>query len=189
MSMFYVSDSFTLINFVNEAWHYPGPANMEKTWGINEPVTVEWTGGEFGGIAFYAENLQGFNADVYMCLYDLGNIIGGIAQPVLVGGQPVILKYLTSTGAAMGDGLLMNGTHRCGFYARASRQLVDPIALGGVITPATGGPFQIGALMRFFGGGGVMSYQYFLQGRVPEASGSQSLTLTTPGGAYTWGVA
>jgi len=167
MSLFYVSDSFTLAPFNYGAWHYPGPANMEHTWGNSQPVTVEWHAGEFGAVAFGSDLLQGFNADVLMCLYDLGNVVGDIAQPVLVGGQPVILKFLTSTGAAMGDGILMNGVHRYGQYARAARALKDPIALGGVTTPATSGPFQIGALMRFFGGDSVMSYQYFLQGTVP----------------------
>lgn len=186
MSMIYVSDSFT-ISFVNGAWHFPGPANMEKTWGNSQPVTIEWLAGELGAVAFGSDALQGFNADVFMCLYDLGNIVGGQAQPVLVSGQPVILKFLSSTGAAMGDGILMNGVHRYGQYARAARHIKEPIALGGVTTPPTGGPFQVGALMRFFGGGGVMSYQYFLQARVPTAaSGGGSLTLSTPGGAYTW---
>ena len=89
----------------------------------------------------------------------------------------------------MGDGILMNGVHRYGQYARAARYLKDPIRLGGVTTPATGGPFQIGALMRFFGGGGVMSYQYFLQGRVVgEPSATTEFMLTTPNGTYTWSV-
>ena len=177
---FYVSDSFTL-NFQDFAstgvWHTPGPANMEKTWGQGQPVTVEWRAGEFGAVAFASDALSGFNADVYMCLYDLGNIVGGSAQPVLVGGQPVILKYLTIGGAAMGDGLLLNGVHRYGQYARAARAIKDPIRLGGVTTPATGGPFQVGALMRFFGSGGVMSYQYFLQG----AADPNIVSVSSPG--------
>lgn len=179
---FYVSDSFTLTfqDFATTGiWHSPGPANMEKVWGQNEAVTVDVRAGEFGAVAYGSDALVGFNADVYMCLYDLGNIVGGIAQPVLVGGQPVILKYLTTGGAAMSDGLLLNGVHRYGQYARAARALKDPIRLGGVTTPAAGGPFQVGALMRFFGPGGVMSYQYFLQGVadpsvVPAPTGSST---------------
>lgn len=164
---FYVSDSFTVTPFVNGAWHFPGPANMEHTWGPSATVTVQWEAGEFGAVAFGSDLLQGFNTDVLLCLYDLGNVVGGIAQPVLVtGGQPVILKFLTVTGVAMGDGILMNGVHRYGQYARAARYLARPITLGGVTTPATGGPFQIGALMRFFGGDSVMSYQYFLSGQI-----------------------
>ncbi len=188
---FYVSDSFTVSPFVDAAWHFPGPANMEHTWGVNAPVTILWEAGEFGAVAFGSDLLQGFNADVLMCLYDLSNVVGGIAQPVLVGGQPVILKFLTEAGLAMSDGILMNSVHRYGQYARAARYLKTPISLGGVTTPATGGPFQIGALMRFFGGGGVISYQYFLQGSVPSASPpppSSNFTLTTPTGAYQWPV-
>ena len=67
MSMFYVSDSFSL-EFTNGAWHYPGPANMEHTWGTNAPVTLTWDAGEFGAVAFGSDLLQGFNADVFMCL-------------------------------------------------------------------------------------------------------------------------
>ena len=197
MTMWYVSDSFTVNPFVNAAWHFTGPANMEHTWAQSSPVTVEWDAGEFGAVAFGSDLLQGFNADVFLCLYDLSNIVGGIAQPVLVAGQPVILKFLTSTGAAMGDGILMNGVHRYGQYARAARALKDPISLGGVTTPATGGPFQIGALMRFFGGDSVMSYQYFMQGRVmgtppppppPPPPVATEFALITPNGTWKWPV-
>ena len=165
---FYVSDSFTL-NFqdyaTTGAWHYPGAFNMEKAWGASQPVSVEWRAGEFGAVAFGSDALQGFNADVFLCLYDIGAAAPGQpAPPVLVNGQPVILRFLASDGSPMGDGILMNGVHRYGQYARAARGIKDPIRLGGVTTPATGGPFQVGALMRFFGGGGTMSYQYFLQG-------------------------
>lgn len=187
MSMIYVSDSFTIDNFTNGAWHYPGPANQEKTWGNSEPVTIEWLGGELGFICFSTGG--GCNGDVFMCLYDIGNVVNGIAQPVLVGGEPVILKFLTSTVAAMADGILVNAVHKYGDYARAQRVLKNPIALGGVTTPATGGPFQVGALMRYFGAGGVLSYEYFLEAQVPEQTSSGSLTLTTPGGSYTWSAA
>ncbi len=195
---FYVSDSFTYAfqDFATTgAWHFTGPANMEHAWGTGQPVTVEALGTELGFVA-YADSLAGVNADVYMCLYDLGNVVSGIAQPVLVGGQPVILKYLTSGGAAMGDGLLINGVHRAGQYSRAGRALVDPIRLGGVTTPATGGPFQVGSLFRFFGSvpqNTALAYQYFLQGRVldtvppPPAGTAGAFLAFVDAGALTAG--
>ncbi len=165
MTMLYVSDSFTISNFSDGAWHYPGPANQEKTWGNSEPVALDWLGGELSYIAFSTGG--GCNADVYLCLYDLSNVVDNIAQPVLISGQPMRLKFLTAAGDPMGDAILMNGVHKYGEVpGRSQRILAEPIRVGGVTTPATGGPFQVGALMRFFGAGGVLSYQYFLQGRV-----------------------
>ena len=165
MSMFYVSDSFTIGNFVDGAWHYPGPANQEKTWGNSHPVALDWLGGELSYMCFSAGG--GCNADVLLCLYDLSNIVGGIAQPVLVNGQPVILKFLDLAGQAMSDAILVNGVHKYGEVpGRSQRVLTDPIRVGGVTCPSTGGPFQVGALLRFFGAGGTLSYQYFLQGRI-----------------------
>lgn len=171
-----MSDAFTINNqaqggpLVDGAWRFPGPANMEHAWGQNSTVTVGVTAGELGFVV-YEDSLAGHNADVFLCLYDLANIENGIAQPVLVNGQPVRLTFLTSTGAAMGPGLVMNGVHRDGQYSRAGRALPTPLSLGGVTTPATGGPFQIGALLRFFGPGGkTLAYEYFLEGTVDAAA-------------------
>ena len=75
MSMFYVSDSYTHV-FTDAAWHYPGTFNMEHAWLTNQPVTVEWHAGEWGAVAFGSDALQGFNADVFMCLYDIGAATG-----------------------------------------------------------------------------------------------------------------
>lgn len=196
--MFYVSDSFSLTGYNGGDWHYPGAANSAAAWSPNKPVACEWFNGEVGFVV-YVDALQGTNADVFMCLYDLGNVVGGIAQPVLVGGQPVPFKFLASDDSPLGDAILMNGVHRVGQYSHAGRYLTKPLRVGGVTTPATGGPFQVGALFRFFGPIGpstVLNYQYFMHGQAinadlvptPPPSGGGSVTLSTPSGAYTWGV-
>ena len=168
----YVTDSFshTSRDFASTGlWHFPGAYNSDAAWSNSKPVTVDWFGGELGYIV-YIDSLGGLNADVYMCLYDLSNVVNGIAQPVLVGGQPVILKFLASDGSPQNDGLLMNGVTRLGQYSRSARYITKPIRLGGVTTPATGGPFQCGALFRFFGPDNVaLNYQYFLHGEEVDA--------------------
>ncbi len=197
---FYVSDSFThtISDFeAHGVWHTPGPFNMEHTWGPGEPVDVELTAGEFGFIVYAGPSNQGVNADVWMCLYDLSlpHPPGTPAPPLIINGSPVGLLFTTLARLPMAPANLMNAVCRYGEYADARRTLSQPIRVGGITTPATGGPFQIGALMRFFGGDGLLcAYQYFMQGNVLAASApppppaSSVFTLTTPAGTYQWPV-
>lgn len=196
MAFFYVSDSFSLNPTVNGGWHFPGAANSDAAWSPNRPVIAEWFGGELGYVVYVDGG--GLNADVFLCLYDLGTVVGGIAQPVLVGGEPVILKFLAADDSPLGDAILMNGVCRLNAYARSARPLTRPLRVGGVTTPATGGPFQLGALFRFFGPGGVtLNYQYFMHGAPvnadlvppgPPPPSVTSLTLLAGGATYTWPV-
>ena len=194
---FYVSESFThtISDFASTGqWHTPGPFNMEHVWGNNAFVDLELVAGEFGLVVYAGPSNNGINADVWMCLYDLSQVVNRIAQPVIIGGSPVGLYFLTQGGVPMAPANLMNAVCKYGEYADARRALKQPIRVGGVTTPTTGGPFQVGALMRFFGESGVLcAYQYFMQGSVLASSppspppSSSNLTLTTPTGVnYSW---
>ncbi len=159
---FFVSDSFTIQSVQNGVWHYPGTFNMEHTWGPSQAVEVDFLGGEFGFVLYQDGAALGVNGDVYIGLYDLST-----TPPTPVPDSR--LKYMTSTGLPMAEATLMNNVGRIGLVSSAGGRYVSkPIRLGGITTPATGGPFQIGAHMRFFTGnvGVPLAYQYFIQGEV-----------------------
>ncbi len=186
---FYVSDSFTIQSVQNGVWHYPGTFNMEHTWGPNQAVEADFLGGEFGFILYQDGSALGVNGDVYIGLYDLST-----TPPTPVPDSR--LKYLTSTGLPMAEATLMNNVGRIGLVSSAGgRYVPKPIRLGGVTTPATGGPFQIGAHMRFFTGnvGVPLAYQYFIQGEVvgttapPSTSGSGGTLVFVDAGGLAGG--
>ncbi len=191
----YVSDSFTVGSTVDGGWHFTGPAPSDKTYQAGESVVLDWLGGEVSYIV-YNDDTGGHNADVFMCLYDATT-----GAPVLVNGQPVILKWIGDAGNGpiyMGDAIMMNGVERHGQVSTPStRYLSEPLRIG-VAVPAGVNPVQVGSLFRFFGTSGrTLAYQYFLHCRVvedvtspppPPPPATNYATLTLGGQTYQWPV-
>lgn len=177
MPHFYVSDSFTLNPYSPGAWHFPGPANQDKTWGPNEQVLIDLEAAEVGfvrygtggqqGPALYAglDYTQGINCDVLMCLYDVTPGGPNPAPAVGAPSSPVLLKFALNNS----DGQLIHAVHRYGEYSRAARHLTRPLRLQATTPNVAGKAYQVGAAMRFISdpsGGSVLAYEYFLQGTI-----------------------